>query len=114
MGGKSAAGAGPIVDACARVSKDVVVSLTSTPHDFYAGFPDNPRIGRVNGNPQWVEFDSWGQFFGLGLFPAIVLDDMRERFRHCAANGVTGTARQLGASLAPLIIISASPSQMVS
>jgi len=23
-----------------------------------------------------VEFDTWGQFFGLGVFPPLVLDDL--------------------------------------
>ena len=81
---------GAVLRAAGRVSSDIVISLKNTPHDYYPTFPDNPSIGHVGAHPQWVEFDSWGQFFGLGIFPAIVLDDMRERFRHCAANGVSG------------------------
>jgi len=81
---------GAVLRAAGRVSKDIVISLKNTPHDYYPTFPNNPSIGHVGAHPQWVEFDSWGQFFGLGIFPAIVLDDMRERFAHCAANGVSG------------------------
>ena len=81
---------GAVLRAAGRVSSDIAISLKNTPHDYYPTFPDNPSIGHVGAHPQWVEFDTWGQFFGLGLFPAIVLDDMRARFRHCAANGVSG------------------------
>jgi hypothetical protein len=81
---------GAVLRAAGRVSSDIVISLKNTPHDYYPTFPNNPGIGHVVAHPQWVEFDAWGQFFGLGIFPAIVLDDMRDRFAHCAANGVTG------------------------
>lgn len=81
---------GAVLSAAGRVSSDIVISLKNTPHDFYPTFPDNPRIGHVGPHPQWVEFDTWGQFFGLGVFPSIVLDDMRTRFRHCRGNRVAG------------------------
>jgi hypothetical protein len=81
---------GAVLRAAGRVSPEIVISLKNTPHDYYPTFPHNPAIGHVGAHPQWVEFDTWGQFFGLGIFPAIVLDDMRERFRHSAANGVRG------------------------
>ncbi len=74
---------GAVLAAAGRVSDRVVISLKNTPHDYCPTFPDNPRIGDVGGHRQWVEFDSWGQFFGLGVFPCIVLDDMRNRFDHC-------------------------------
>ncbi|HZZ57974.1 MAG TPA: hypothetical protein VFE31_09095 [Opitutaceae bacterium] len=79
-----------VVDACSRVSPDIVVSLSNTPHDFYPTFPDNPRIGQTNGNPQWVEFDAMGQFAGLGVFPASFLDDWSRRLDHAAAAGARG------------------------
>ena len=81
---------GAVLRAAGRVSDAIVISLKNTPHDYYPTFPDNPSIGHVGAHPQWAEFDTWGQFFGLGIFPAIVLDDMRKRFAHCAANGVSG------------------------
>jgi hypothetical protein len=81
---------GAVLRAAGRVASDIVISLKNTPHDYYPTFPNNPSIGHVGAHPQWVEFDTWGQFFGLGIFPAIVLDDMRDRFAHCAANGVSG------------------------
>jgi hypothetical protein len=72
------------------VSERIVISLKNTPHDFYPTFPDNARIGDVGNHPQWVEFDTWGQFFGLGVVPSIILDDLSQRFRHSAKSGVSG------------------------
>ncbi len=81
---------GAVLQAAGRVSDRVVISLKNTPHDYYPTFPDNPRIGNVGRHPQWVEFDTWGQFFGLGVFPCIVLDDLTARFAHCRTNSVAG------------------------
>ena len=39
-----------------------------------------------------MEFDTWGQFFGLGTFPVSVVEDMQERMRQCLAAGVEGIA----------------------
>jgi hypothetical protein len=44
----------------------------------------------VGRNPQWIEFDVWGQFFGLGVFPSVVLEDMQQRFAHLRAQGAVG------------------------
>jgi hypothetical protein len=79
-----------ILDACSAVSTDVVMAMKNTPHDYYPTFPDNPRIGRSAGHPQWVEFDVWGQYFAMGLFPCSVVEDMQRRLRHCRERGATG------------------------
>jgi hypothetical protein len=79
-----------ILNACSAVSTDVVMAMKNTPHDYYPTFPDNPRIGRANGHPQWIEFDCWGQYFGMGLFPVSVVEDMQRRLRHCKASGADG------------------------
>jgi len=81
---------GEVLRAVSEVSERIVISLKNTPHDFYPTFPDNARIGDVGRHRQWVEFDTWGQFFGLGVFPSIVLDDLAERFRHSQRSGVSG------------------------
>lgn len=79
-----------MIEAAAWVSDQIVISLKNTPHDYYPTFPNNPRIGNTGGLRQWVEFDTWGQFFGMGFFPLSVAEDMQARMRHCAANGVEG------------------------
>ena len=78
------------INAASLCSKDIIIALKNTPHDFYPTFPDNPRIGQTNGQPQWVEFDTWGQFFGIGFFPCSVIEDMKERMKYSCENGVTG------------------------
>jgi hypothetical protein len=78
------------IDACDRVSKDIVIALKNTPHESYPNFPNNPRIGHVGGHPQWVEYDTWGQFYGLGFFPCGQVEDIQRRLTHCQQNGVTG------------------------
>lgn len=79
-----------VLDACTAVSHDIVAALKNTPHDFYPTFPDNPRIGNVSPHPAWVEFDTWGEYFGLGLFPASVVEDIQHRLQHSRAHRVQG------------------------
>lgn len=79
-----------ILNAAKQCSDDIVISLKNTPHDYYPTFPHNPRIGNTNGLRQWVEFDTWGQFFGMGFFPVSVIEDMQERMRHCIDSGAEG------------------------
>jgi hypothetical protein len=79
-----------VVDAVAGLPDDIVVSLKNTPHDYYPTFPHNPRIGEVGGHDQWIELDCMGQFFGWGVAPSVMLDDMRLRFAYARSHGVTG------------------------
>ena len=66
----------PLLAAIDRAPADVVLCSKATPHDFYLGFPHNPAIGG-RGRVQWIEYDTMGQFWGWGLFPAF-------RWRTCA------------------------------
>ncbi|HTU03777.1 MAG TPA: hypothetical protein VMG58_18225, partial [Candidatus Sulfotelmatobacter sp.] len=79
-----------VVSAGESAPADVVISLKNTPHDYYPNFPHNPRIGRVGNHRQWIEYDVWGQFFGWGVFPCVVLEDMKARMEHALASGATG------------------------
>jgi hypothetical protein len=79
-----------IMNAVQSVSSDIVAALKTTPHDFYLTFPNNPRIGQEGSNPQWVEFDTWGQFYGCGLFPCGVVEDMQRRLTYDRAHGAVG------------------------
>jgi hypothetical protein len=70
--------------------EDIVIALKNTPHDYFPTFPDNPRLGKVGKHRQWLEFDCMGQYFGWGLSPAIMIEDMRGRLERGAAAGVDG------------------------
>lgn len=70
---------------------DVVVCIKNTPHDFYPTFPDNPALGRFQGRrTQWLEYETYGQFYGMGVVPCFLHDDIRARFDHAERCGVTG------------------------
>ncbi len=78
------------INAASLCSQDIVIALKNTPHDFYPTFPSNNRIGHTHGHPQWVEFDTWGQFFGIGFFPCSVVEDMKQRIDFCQERCVDG------------------------
>jgi hypothetical protein len=69
---------------------DIAVSLKNTPHDFYPTFPDNPLIGRVGAREQWIEYDVHGQYFGWGVAPSIMIDDLSHRLEYARRRGATG------------------------
>ncbi|MEO8848270.1 MAG: hypothetical protein ABI440_06550 [Casimicrobiaceae bacterium] len=69
---------------------DIVISFKNTPHDFYPTFPDNPRLGLVGAHRQWIEYDAMGQYFGWGVGPSVMIDDLRRRLRHGLDHGVEG------------------------
>ena len=79
-----------VVSAAESAPSDVVISLKYTPHDYYPNFPHNPRIGKVGNHEQWIEYDVWGQYFGWGVFPCILLDDMKRRMAYALSRGATG------------------------
>jgi hypothetical protein len=79
----------PLIQAVDRAPADIIFSIKAMPHDFYLTFPPNPAIGATR-RTQWIEYDCFGQFFGWGLFPCLVDQDLRQRFAHAAAHGVTG------------------------
>lgn len=72
-----------------QTSQDIIMALKNTPHDYYPTFPTNAAIGKSK-HPEWIEFDTWGQFFGNGVFPVSVVEDMQERMRDCKARGAKG------------------------
>ena len=73
-----------------KLPSDIGIALKNTPHDYYPTFPNNARIGKVGNREQWIEFDAWGQYFGWGIGPSIMIDDMRRRMDYAKANGATG------------------------
>jgi hypothetical protein len=79
-----------LMAAARAVSNDIVIALKNVPHDFWPVFPHNPAIGRTEGLAQWVEFDVLGQYCGMGVVPCDLIDDLRDRLRHCAEQGVEG------------------------
>ncbi len=79
----------PLTEAVNRAPADVIFCMKVTPHDFYPTFPDNPAIGALR-REQWVEYDVYGQFYGWGVFPVFMRDDLAQRLRHAQSRGVSG------------------------
>jgi hypothetical protein len=73
-----------------RLPEDIAFSLKNTPHDYYPTFPNNARIGKTPGRNQWIEYDVFGQYYGLGVGVAIMNDDIRHRLDYAAKNNVEG------------------------
>jgi len=73
-----------------KLPEDVIIALKNTPHDYYPTFPDNARIGNVGNHRQWIEFDVWGQFYGFGAAPCILIDDLRYRMDYAFQRGAEG------------------------
>lgn len=73
---------------------DIVVSIKNTPQDFYPTFPDNALIGNVGEHEQWIEYEVLGEYFGFGVVPCILIEDIRARMKYALARGAEGfTAR---------------------
>lgn len=79
-----------MIEAAHDVSDEIIMALKNIPHDFYPTFPDNPTVGNCNGMRQWIEFDTWGQFYGMGVFPCSIVDDMLRRIRKYGELGAEG------------------------
>jgi hypothetical protein len=79
-----------MLDTAAELSDKIIIALKNTPHDYYPTFPDNPRVGKCGNLRQWIEFDTWGQYFGLGFLPCSVIEDMKYRLQHCFDLGADG------------------------
>lgn len=79
-----------ITEAMNGMPADVVYCIKVTAHDFYPTFPDNTLIERVTDRPTWIEYDTMGQYYGWGLIPCFMRDDIEARFSYARRHGVDG------------------------
>lgn len=73
-----------------RLPGEIGAALKNTPNDYFPTYPDNARIGNVGKREQWIEFDVWGQFYGWGVAPSILIDDLRNRMNYAKERGAEG------------------------
>lgn len=73
-----------------RTPQDVIFCLKVTPMDYWPTFPHNQMIGKLRDRVQWIEYEVFGQYFGWGVCPAIVLEDIKDRFSYVKSQGVSG------------------------
>ena len=77
-----------------ELPEDIIVSIKNTPQDFYPTFPDNKLIGQVGSREQWIEYEVMGEYFGFGVLPCSLIEDIRYRIRYALSHGASGfTAR---------------------
>ena len=74
---------------------DIVISIKNVPQDYYQTYPNNELIGKSGSHEQWVEYETFGEYYGWGITPVSMLDDMRKRLEYCLANGVTGISTRI-------------------
>lgn len=79
-----------MLKACEKISDRIIFSIKAEPHDYYPTFPINPLIGNTGNMREYIEFDTWGQFFGMGVSPMSVVEDIEERLRYSYEKGATG------------------------
>ncbi len=79
-----------MIDAAMDVSDKIIIAIKKAPHDYYPTFPLNPTAGHCGSLEQWIEYDTWGQYFGLGVMPCSVAEDMQQRMRYYKDKGATG------------------------
>ena len=79
-----------LMSAVDKAGSDIVMALKYVPQDYFPNWPDNPRIGDKQGHQQFIEYDTWGQFFGLGYFPISIVEDFTKRMRFAKEQGADG------------------------
>ena len=79
-----------ITSAIDQMPPDVIYCIKITAHDFYPTFPDNSLIETINSRPKWIEYDTMGQYYGWGLVPCPMFNDIEERFAGSINNNVDG------------------------
>lgn len=79
-----------MIQACEEISDDIIIALKAQPHDYYPTFPTNPEIGHTGNLREYIEFDTWGQYFGMGIAPMSLVEDIKERLDICFEKGAEG------------------------
>lgn len=79
-----------VLDGLAPLSSEVELMVKVYPHDFYPTFPDNGALDALPDREKWIEYDVHGQYFGWGLFPCPVVEDIEKRFTVAREKGVRG------------------------
>ncbi len=99
-----------MIQACEQISDEIILALKAQPHDYYPTFPVNPEIGNTGRLREYIEFDTWGQFFGMGVAPMSLVEDMKERLEICYEKGAVGAWFRTDWELVPDASVHCTPS----
>lgn len=86
----SAAAQQAVIDSLATMPEDIEYCIKPYARDYYIPWPDNTALKALPGRTKWLEYDVNGQYYGWGLFPCPVVEDMRRRFDAARAEGASG------------------------
>ena len=72
-----------LMDAYSKISPDLIVMDKWTQFDWSLCAPHNSFFNRITGNPLLVEADIFGEFFGKGRLPLMLLDHIKAKVDYC-------------------------------
>jgi len=79
-----------VIESLSKLPENVEYCVKPYARDYYMPWPDNPALPALPGRIKWVEYDVHGQYYGWGILPCAVADDIKLRFDRARANGATG------------------------
>lgn len=79
-----------LMEAYARISPELVVMDKWTQFDWSLCAPHNSFFDRITVNPLMVEADVFGEFFGKGRLPLMLLDHIAAKAEYCESYHVRG------------------------
>ena len=79
-----------VIDGLAKMPDEVGFMVKVYPHDFYPTFPDNLALDALPERFKWIEYDVHGQYYGWGVFPCLVAEDIKQRFEVALNKGARG------------------------
>jgi hypothetical protein len=83
--------------------EDVIISIKNVPQDYYQTFPNNKLIGHVGNHEQWIEYETMGEYYGWGMTPVSMIEDIRYRLKYCLQNGASGISTRIDWEAVPNI-----------
>lgn len=72
-----------MMQAYEEISEDMVVFDKWTQFDWSLTLPHNVFFHKIDKNPMLVETDIFGEYFGKGRLPLMLLDHIREKYEYC-------------------------------
>lgn len=63
--------------------------------DWHPFLPPNPALGKYPGRRQIVEFDLCGEYFGQGLVPYVIVEEIKDRWSLAEGKGAVGAVGRL-------------------
>ncbi len=79
-----------VIESLSDLPEDIDYCVKPYARDYYMPWPDNPALPALTDRRKWVEYDVHGQYYGWGILPCAVADDIKYRFDRARANGASG------------------------